>query len=99
MKIPTHYPGRRPRLGAIVAFALTLGACNSMDSIADRFDKVSIGDSRSSVIAALGSPSSANTLEVPMVRLDSMAWKSQANGKVYLVLVALDRVVAKTAIQ
>lgn len=101
MKYPSNSPARRRSLGiaAAVGLALSLGACNAMDDLADKFEKVSIGDTRAAVIQTMGQPASANTLEVPLVRLDSITWKAPMSGKVYLVLLTLDHVVAKTAIQ
>lgn len=91
----------KPRSGLIVTLGIVvmLGACSTFDTLASKFEKVAVGDSRASVVQTMGTPEHSNTLEVPMVRLDTMAWKSALSGKVYLVLIALDRVVAKTAIQ
>lgn len=78
--------------------ASSLAACDAFDQYAVGFARVAIGDSRSHVEAILGRPNYIGTIEVPMVRIDSLAWKSYASGHTYLVFIVVDRVVAKSAV-
>ena len=91
----------RPSAGLLSMLPLVLGlsACTALDPYADKFDRVAVGDSRASVLSTMGTPSSSSSLQVPMVSLDSMTWRAPLNCKLYIVVVAMDRVVAKSAIQ
>lgn len=60
---------------------LVLAACNALDPYVNNFDRVEVGDTRNEVIAVLGEPASTNRIEVPLIRLESLAWKSPANGR------------------
>ncbi len=86
--------------GLLVVLSMT--ACNQtveLDKYAKPFQlQVSIGDHRSQVILAMGQPDSVQSLEVPLVKMETMTWKSYAGGHVYIVHVAMGRVVAKTVI-
>jgi hypothetical protein len=90
---------RRCGLVAAVGSAFTLGACGALDPYVDKFERVSVGDPRARVISSMGAPTASSSLQVPMVSLEGMTWRSPMSNKLYLVLIAMDRVVAKTAIQ
>jgi len=94
-------PPPRPNAGLLSMLPLVLGlsACTALDPYADKFNRVAVGDSRASVMSTMGTPSGSSSIEAPMVSLDSMTWRAPPNGKLYIVVVAMDRVVAKSAIQ
>ena len=91
----------RPSAGLLSMLPLVLGlsACTALDRYAEKFDRVAVGDSRASVMSTMGTPSGSSSIQAPMVSLDSMTWRAPLNGKLYIVVVAMDRVVAKSAIQ
>lgn len=83
----------------IAAAVVALSACNGLDPYADKFhNQLAIGDSRSHAVEVLGPPSTVNSVEVPLLHLEQLAWKS-ANGRVYVVHTVADRVVSKSIIQ
>jgi hypothetical protein len=83
----------------VAGMIVVLFACDSLDSNTEKFNAISIGDSRESVIAALGEPDSLASIEMPIMKLEQMAWHSSSSGRVYTVFSVLDRVVGKTIIQ
>ena len=102
MNSPTVSKVRRTTAATVVsalALSFGLGACNALDPYADKFEHVSVGDTRASVLSTMGTPSNANSLQLPMISVDSLAWRAPTNNKLYLILIAMDRVVAKSAIQ
>jgi hypothetical protein len=76
--------------------AASLLGCNHFDSLAEKFDKVAIGDSTPMVIETLGPAESKYSVEGPLFKIDQMAWRSQASGRVYTVIAVFDRVAAKS---
>ena len=99
MNDPSFAFRRRAGLTAALTLPFALGACNALDPYADKFDRVAVGDSRASVVSAMGQPSASSSLQMPLVSLDGMTWRAPVGGKLYLVLIAMDHVVAKSAIQ
>ena len=84
-------------LAAVTIFAVT--ACNSLDPYVEAWPLIAIADTRSRAIEIMGEPSSVNGLEIPLVRVEQLAWKSPANQRVYMITIILDRVAAKTVVQ
>lgn len=83
----------------IAAMLVALSACNGLDPYADKFqNQLSIGDSRNRAVEVMGPPSTVNSLEVPLLQLEQLAWKS-ASGHVYVVHAVAGRVVSKSVIQ
>lgn len=83
----------------IAAMVVALSACNGLDPYADKFqNQLAIGDSRNRAVEVMGPPSTVNSLEVPLLQLEQLAWKS-ANGRVYVIHTAAGRVVSKSVIQ
>ena len=59
--------------------------------------RVGIGDSREAVLQLMGPPRSQQSIELPLVQLDQMAWRS-VTGRVYLMHFALGRAVTKVVV-
>lgn len=83
----------------IAALLLSLAACDAFDPYGEKFNAISIGKSRTEVIAALGEPDSVANIDWPLVKIEQLAWHSRINGRVYTVITVLDRVAGKTVIQ
>ena len=78
---------------------MLLAACAGGDPYADKFqNQLSIGDSRSRAVEVMGPPSTVNSLEVPLIHVEQLSWKS-VNGRVYIVDVAAGHVVSKSIVQ
>ena len=73
------------------------GACSQMDSHRAAWQRVGIGDSREAVLQQMGSPHSQQSIELPLLQLDQMAWRS-VTGRVYLMHFALGRAVTKVVV-
>lgn len=83
-------------LSAFVVSLLLLGGCNKLDPYADAFAKVEIGDTRAEVIELMGQPSVENSVEVPLVKMETLSWHSPVNSRDYHVEMALNHVVSKS---
>jgi len=76
-----------------------LAACGGSDPYAEKFaSHLAIGDSRSHAVEVMGLPSTVSSIEVPLLRLEQIAWKT-TNGRVYVIHIAMDRVISKSVIQ
>lgn len=78
---------------------LLVVACTFPDPYFDSFAQVAIGDSRTKAIDLLGTPTSVNSIEMPLLRLEHLMWRSKLNDRVYVLFVAMDRVAGKTILQ
>ena len=83
-------------VGAIILSAV---ACNNLDPYAEKWPQIEIADSRSRAIEVMGSPTTVNSIEVPLVRAEQLTWKSSANQRVYILTIVMNRVAAKTIVQ
>ena len=72
-------------------------ACSQMDTHRDAWLRVGIGDSRETVLQQMGPPRSQQSIELPLLQLDQMAWRS-VTGRVYLMHFALGRAVTKVVV-
>ncbi len=82
------------------ATILAVTACNSLDPYAEKWPLIAIADTRSRAIEVMGAaPSTVNGIEIPLVRVEQLAWKSPANQRVYIITTVMDRVAAKTVVQ
>lgn len=83
----------------VVAVTLLLvTACSQIDPFADKFQQVGLGDSRSRVVAVMGRPESVNSVEIPLIKAEQMAWRAPMKGRVYIILIVMDHVAAKGAV-
>lgn len=80
----------------VAATIFTVTACNSLDPYVEQWPLVKIADTRSQAIAVMGSPSSVNSIEIPLVQVEQLSWKSPANQRVYIITIVMDRVAAKS---
>lgn len=99
---PLDSPDRRPAksfnsLLIVGAIVFSIG-CSTGDPYTAKFDRISIGSSRSAAIELMGSPTSVNSLEAPFVKVEVVMWRGMSRGRVHVLCVAQDRVVAKTVI-
>jgi hypothetical protein len=99
---PLDSPDRRPATpfnSLLIAGAMVFSVgCSTGDPYTAKFDRISIGSSRSAAIELMGSPTSVNSLEAPFVKVEVVAWRAKSRGRVHVLYVAQDRVVAKTVI-
>jgi hypothetical protein len=86
------------RKAILASIALPISACHQLDTIAGKWNDIVVGTSKSSAITSLGNPTSIYSIELPILRLDHMAWKSLSNGRIYIAICFLDRVVSKATI-
>ena len=75
-----------------------VAGCHKLDPYADKFHNIAIGAERRQAVEVMGPPHSVNSIEVPLVRVEQLAWKA-VSGRVYIVHTAMDRVVSKSQIQ
>ncbi len=84
---------------AVVVLA-SLAGCNLLDPYSDKFVQVAIGDSRARLVSVMGSPpASVSSVELPLVQVEQLAWRSRTNARVYLSHVFMGRVVSKIVIE
>lgn len=89
----------RTRVALFLAALLTLSGCGGLDGYADAFARVEIGDTTDRAIEILGEPSTRQRVEIPLVTLEDLAWRSRLSGRVYMVHTVLGRVVTKSVIE
>jgi hypothetical protein len=82
---------------AILTVATTFG-CSYIDPYAAKWDAIKVGDSRSIAVEALGSPSVVNSVELSVLKAEQLAWRAPLGGRTYIMVTAMDRVVAKSVI-
>lgn len=97
-------PYRRSRVASILqrpllaATILLVTACVGHDPYATKYPQVALGDNRTRVIDVMGQPDSINSVEVPLLKAEQLAWRAPNKGRVYLVLMVMDRATAKLAV-
>lgn len=83
----------------LAATILFVTACASYDPYAAKFPLVGLGDNRARVIEVMGQPpDSVNSVEVPLVKAEQLSWRSPGKGRLYLVLMVMDRTAAKFSV-
>lgn len=97
MKVNTNQPHdyQSLRRMAIAATLLITAACTQLDPYAEQFPRVAIGDSRVSIIGLLGEPTSVNSIEVPFIKIEQLAWRPVGSRRVYFAYIFLGRVITK----
>jgi hypothetical protein len=81
-----------------LALAAGLSGCQGVDPYAKPWQLVELGQSHDSVLGVMGTPSSSNVMELPLIKVEQTAWKT-ITGRVYLASFVLDRAVAKVIIE
>ena len=77
---------------------LTLAsACSQLDQHSDAWRRVAIGDTREAVQQVMGAPQSQQSIELPLVQLEQLAWRSYS-GRVYLVHFAMGHALTKVVV-
>lgn len=87
---------RKLTIAATLCFVV---ACNKLDPYPALFQKIEIGDTRTRVIELMGSPTTTNSTEVPLISTESLTWKSPANSRSYVVRLVSNRVLSKAVSQ
>lgn len=82
----------------VVITFLLVTACSQFDPHADTFQQIGLGDSRARVVAVMGRPESVNSVEIPLIKAEQMAWRAPMKGRVYIILIVMDHVAAKCAV-
>lgn len=77
----------------------TLSGCGWLDPYPSKFDQIAIGEARTKAVEVLGEPASVNSIEVPLVKIEQLAWRAPFGSRVYIVHTALGYVVSKSVIQ
>ncbi|MBO3706115.1 MAG: hypothetical protein J5X21_06865 [Candidatus Accumulibacter sp.] len=83
---------------SIVAAILLVTACIGHDPYITKFPQIALGDNRVRVIDLMGQPDSVNSVEVPLLRAEQLAWRAHGKGRIYLVLIVMDRTAAKFSV-
>lgn len=87
---------RRMFLGMAV---LLVTACVGYDPYVTKFPQIALGDNRARVIDLMGQqPDSVYSVEVPLLKAEQLAWRTPGKGRIYLVLVVMDRTAAKFSV-
>ena len=100
--LPVPFPARSKRLPfafCLLAAGLMLVGCDRLDPYASKFEQIEIGAERAEVVDRLGPPSSVNSIEIPMMKIEQLAWRAPLGSRVYLVHTALGYVVSKSIVQ
>ena len=74
-----------------------VGGCALLDQYSDAWRRVGIGDSRDQVVQVMGQPGTQRSIELPLIQLEQMTWRS-LGGKVYLMHFAFGRAVTKVVV-
>lgn len=82
----------------LAAIILLVTACAGYDPYATKYPQVALGDSRTRVIDVMGQPDSINSVEVPLLKAEQLAWRAPNRGRVYIVLIVMDHATAKFAV-
>jgi hypothetical protein len=77
---------------------LLVTACGRSDPYSTKFPQVGLGDDRARVIALMGPPASVNSMEVPFLKAEQLVWRAPGSGRIYTVIVSLDRTVSKLSV-
>jgi hypothetical protein len=85
--------------GLTLTAALLLSACTPSDPYFDKFTQIAVGDPRQLALDLLGPPTSANSVELAMLRLEELMWRSPVNDRLYVLFIVADRVAGKSALQ
>jgi hypothetical protein len=80
------------------AMCLAVAGCGVVDPYADDFKRIELGDTRGRAIELMGKPRSVASVELPMLTLETLTWKTPT-GRVYLIFTARDHVLAKSALR
>ena len=83
---------------SITVLAL-LVACNSLDPYAEKFQQLSVGDTRARAVELMGPASAENSFQIALVSASQLTWRSQVNARSYTIHVVSDRIVTKFAVQ
>lgn len=84
-----------PTVPAILLGAALLAGCVNAERYERQFAEIGVGNSRTRVVSLMGEPTYANGVELPLVAVEQLAWRSPPRGRTYVVLLAQDRVVLK----
>lgn len=85
-----------PKYTVFVISMMLAVACGQLDPYTAKFPQVGLGDNRARVIDVMGrSPDTVNSVEVPLLKAEQLAWRAPGTGRVYLVLMVMDRTAAK----
>lgn len=80
----------------IPVLLFTTVACNEIDTAKDdKWQYVSIGQSRDNVVFLMGQPSSENSINLLGIDLNQLEWRSDLYSKTYQVNIAFDKVISK----
>lgn len=77
---------------------LLAAACGQFDPYAMKFPQIGIGDNRARVIELMGQPDSVNSVEVPLLKVEQLAWRAPGKGRIYLTLMVMDCTAAKFSV-
>lgn len=81
-----------------VATLLLVTACSQIDPLAEKFQQLSLGDSHTRVLELMGPPTAINSVEIPWVKAEHLAWRTTRLGHVYMVFTIMNHVAAKAII-
>lgn len=85
-----------PKYTVFVISLMLAAACDQLDPYKAKFPQVGLGDNRARVIDVMGqSPDTVNSVEVPLLKVEQLAWRAPGTRRVYLVLMVMDRSAAK----
>jgi hypothetical protein len=88
-----------PKYAVFTISLMLAAACHQLDPYAAKFPQVGLGDNRARVIDVMGqSPDTVNSVEVPLLMAEQLAWRAPSTRRVYLVLMVMDRTAAKFAV-
>lgn len=83
---------------SIAATILLVTACIGHDPYITKFPQIALGDNHLHVIDLMGQPDSVNSVEVPLLKAEQLAWRAPVKGRTYLVLMVMDRTAAKFSV-
>ena len=90
---------RRMPLELLLMALLLVTACGRSDPYEAKFPQVGLGDDRPRVVALMGPPASVNSIKVPLLKAEQWIWRAPGRGRIYTVIVSMDRTVAKVSVE
>jgi hypothetical protein len=84
-----------------LALSAALTSCSNLDSVAPKWDQLSIGSSRDVAISLLGPPDTRQAIDLPIASADLFAWSAPIfpKSRTYIAVMVGGRVIAKSIIQ
>ena len=84
-------------IGSATVLVAALSGCTAPEAYEQRFAGVAIGATRAELLERMKTPpDDRSRLDLPLVSVEQLTWKSRLDGRRYVAQLALDHVVGKS---